>query len=84
MGITKCPKFVISVKVRNQFNQGVSRICLGKFTADLGLNQAERQIDYREVISIIDIMPKKPSGAEIGKFGGGKQTNLNLFKRDSN
>ena len=31
---------------------------------------AERKIDYLGVLSRIDIAPKKPRGAGIGKFGG--------------
>ena len=37
---------------------------------------AERKIDFREVLSKVDISPKKPRGAGIGKFGGDKQDNL--------
>ena len=40
---------------------------------------AERKIDYRAVLSKIDITPKKPRGAGIGKFGGDKQNQGNLF-----
>lgn len=38
---------------------------------------AERKIDYRVVISQIDISPKRPRGAgRSGKFGGDKQDDL--------
>jgi hypothetical protein len=37
---------------------------------------AERKIDYRDTLSRIDILPKKPRGAGIGKFGGDKQMNF--------
>lgn len=41
---------------------------------------AERQIDFREVLSKIDIVPKKPRGAGMqGKFGGDKQPDLDFF-----
>lgn len=32
----------------------------------------KRGIDYRELLSRIEIAPKKPRGAGIGKFGGNK------------
>jgi hypothetical protein len=37
---------------------------------------AERKIDFREVLSKVDITPKKPRGAGMGKFGGDKQDTL--------
>ena len=40
---------------------------------------AERKIDYLKVLSRIDITPKKPRGAGIGKFGGNKHDQKNLF-----
>ena len=40
---------------------------------------AERKIDFRDVLSRIEILPKKPRGAGIGKFGGNKQIDLGLF-----
>jgi hypothetical protein len=46
---------------------------------------AERQIDFREILSRIEIAPKKPRGGGInGKFGGDKQRDLDLelFERD--
>lgn len=36
----------------------------------------ERKIDFRSVLSNIEIEPKKPRGAGIGKFGGDKQDDL--------
>lgn len=44
-------------------------------TAALMGEMAERKIDYRDVLSRIDIAPKKPRGAGIGKFGGDKSSN---------
>ncbi|MDP2143128.1 MAG: hypothetical protein Q8J80_03275 [Gallionella sp.] len=41
---------------------------------------AERKIDFREVLSNIDITPKKPRGAGIGRFGGDNKQNY-LFPR---
>lgn len=42
---------------------------------------AERRIDFREVLSGIEISPKKPRGNGLhGKFGGNKQEDL--FMRD--
>ena len=38
---------------------------------------AERQIDFREVLSKIDIAPKKPrGGGKNGQFGGTKQPDM--------
>ncbi|MEN6586130.1 MAG: hypothetical protein ABFE02_08840 [Sulfuricella sp.] len=38
---------------------------------------ADRKIDFREALSRIDIVPKKPRGAGMrGKFGGDKQEEL--------
>jgi hypothetical protein len=36
----------------------------------------ERKIDFKSVLSSIEIEPKKPRGAGIGKFGGDKQDDL--------
>ncbi|MGZ4957633.1 MAG: hypothetical protein ACXV7J_00135 [Methylomonas sp.] len=45
---------------------------------------SDRQINYREALSQIDIAPKKPRGAgKAGKFGGDKQTEL-FFSYDEN
>lgn len=37
---------------------------------------AERKIDYFDLISKIEITPKKPRGAGVNKFGGNKQNGL--------
>lgn len=42
---------------------------------------ADRKIDYKELLAGIDIAPKKPRGAGIGKFGGDKQEDLALFNQ---
>lgn len=45
---------------------------------------AERKIDYSVALSAIDIKRKKPRGAGVhGKFGGDKQTDLELFKENN-
>ena len=36
----------------------------------------ERKIDFKSLLSGIEIEPKKPRGAGIGKFGGDKQEGL--------
>jgi hypothetical protein len=36
----------------------------------------ERKIDFKALLKNIDIDPKKPRGAGIGKFGGDKQQGL--------
>ncbi|MBC3871140.1 XRE family transcriptional regulator [Undibacterium oligocarboniphilum] len=39
----------------------------------------ERKIDFRAVLAGIEITPKKPrGGAALGRFGGSKQTDLDL------
>ncbi len=43
---------------------------------------AERKIDFKDVLSRIEITPNKPRGAGIGKFGGSKQMGLTVFRRD--
>ena len=40
---------------------------------------AERKIDYRDVLSRIDILPKKARGAGMGKFGGADRSQQDLF-----
>lgn len=45
---------------------------------------ADRKIDYRELLAGIDIAPKKPRGAGIGKFGGVKQETLALLNQGEN
>lgn len=44
---------------------------------------ADNGVDFREVLSRIDITPKKPRGAgKAGRFGGDKQRDLDLFRQD--
>lgn len=42
---------------------------------------ADGQTDFRAALSNIEIAPKKPRGAGIGKFGGDKQEDLDLFNQ---
>jgi 23S rRNA maturation-related 3'-5' exoribonuclease YhaM len=74
-GLTLC-KFAQLVKMNrnslsNYGKKGQVPSHLAVIAALLG-EMAERKIDYREVLSKIDITPKKPRGAGIGKFGGDK------------
>lgn len=63
------------ISLSNYGKKGEVPSHLAVIAALLG-EMAERKIDYREVISRIDITPKKPRGAGIGKFGGNKQAGL--------
>lgn len=52
-------------------------------TAVLVAEMAERKIDFREILSRIEIESKKPRGAGMrGKFGGDKQRDLMLFEHN--
>jgi len=52
-------------------------------TAVLIAEMAERKINFQEILSKIEIEPKKPRGAgKHGKFGGDKQDDL--FRRENN
>lgn len=52
-------------------------------TAVLIAEMAERKIDFHEILSRIEIEPKRPRGGGIyGKFGGDKQGDLDLFERN--
>lgn len=45
---------------------------------------AEKKMDYRSVLKKIEIAPKKPRGAGTGgRFGGNKQSDLDLFTHQS-
>lgn len=66
------------ISLSNYGKKGEVPSHLAVIAALLG-EMAERKIDYREVLSKIDIAPKKPRGAGIGKFGGDKQKDLELF-----
>jgi hypothetical protein len=44
----------------------------------------ERKIDFRAVLEGIEIAPKKPrGGAAVGRFGGSKQTDLDLESKSA-
>src|SRR4051794_6881181 len=63
------------VSISNYGKKGEVPSHLAVIAALLG-EMADRKIDYREVLSRIDIVSKKPRGAGIGKFGGDKQEDL--------
>jgi hypothetical protein len=63
------------ISLSNYGKKGEVPSHLAVIAALLG-EMAERKIDYRNVLSRIDITPKKPRGAGIGKFGGDKQNGL--------
>lgn len=64
--------------VTNYAQSGIVPTHLAVIAALLG-EMAERKIDFRDVLSRIEIKPNKPRGAGIGKFGGNKQEGLNLL-----
>lgn len=66
------------ISISNYGHKGEVPSHMAVIAALLG-EMAERKIDYREVLTRIDILPKKPRGAGIGKFGGSKQAGLDLF-----
>lgn len=66
------------ISISNYGKKGEVPSHLAVIAALLG-EMAERNIDYRAVLSRIDIAPKKPRGAGIGKFGGDPQEDLDLF-----
>lgn len=63
------------ISISNYGQKGEVPSHLAVIAALLG-EMAERKIDYRDTLSRIDILPKKPRGAGIGKFGGDKQMNF--------
>jgi len=66
------------VSVSNYGKKGEVPSHLAVISALMG-EMAERKIDYREVLSRIDIAPKKPRGAgKAGKFGGDPQSNFSF------
>ena len=62
------------VSLSNYGKQGHVPSHLAVIAALMG-EMAERKIDYRDVLSRIEIAPKKPRGAGLGKFGGDKSSN---------
>lgn len=70
------------VSVSNYGTKGEVPSHLAVISALMG-EMADRKIDYREVLSRIDIAPKKPRGAgKTGKFGGDPQSNF-TFKDET-
>lgn len=64
------------VSVSNLAKKGEVPTHLAVIAALLG-EMADKGIDFREVLSRIDISPKKPRGAgRHGQFGGSKQGNM--------
>lgn len=70
------------ISISNYGKKGEVPSHIAVIAALLG-EMAERKIDYRDTLSRIDILPKKPRGAGIGKFGGDKQSGLNLFLHEN-
>jgi len=67
------------ISLSNYGKKGEVPSHLAVIAALLG-EMAEHKLDYRSVLTKIDITPKKPRGAgKSGKFGGDKQSDLNLF-----
>jgi len=62
-----------SNSITNYAKSGEVPSHLAVIAALLG-EMAERKIDFRDVLSRIEIEPNKPRGAGIGKFGGSKLT----------
>lgn len=60
-----------SNSITNYAKRGAVPDYLGIIAALLG-EMAEYQIDYRKVLSRIEITPNKPRGLGVGIFGGGK------------
>lgn len=61
--------------VTNYAKSGEVPSHLAVIAALLG-EMAERKIDFRDVLSKIEIEPKKPRGGGTGRFGGIKQDDL--------
>lgn len=69
-----------SNSITNYAKSGEVPSHLAVIAALLG-EMAERKIDFRDVLSRIEIEPNKPRGAGIGKFGGSKDvTTVRLGK----
>lgn len=67
------------VSLSNYGKKGEVPSHLAVIAALLG-EMAEHHIEFHEVLSRINISSKKPRGAgKSGKFGGDKQSNLELF-----
>jgi hypothetical protein len=60
-----------SNSITNYAKSGEVPSHLAVIAALLG-EMAERKIDFRDVLSRIEIEPNKPRGAGIGRFGGRK------------
>lgn len=63
------------VSLSNYAKKGIVPSHLG-LIAILLAEMGKRNIDYRSILRHVAIVPKKPRGAGIGKFGGDKQQRL--------
>lgn len=72
------------ISLSNYGKQGQVPSHLAVIAVLLG-EMAERKIDFRSILSNVEIARKKPRGAGIhGRFGGDKQRDLELFgQRDA-
>jgi hypothetical protein len=69
------------VSISNYGKIGEIPTHLAVIAALLG-EMAEQRVDFRAVLSKIDIAPKRPRGAGIGRFGGDKQVNFEFASRE--
>ncbi len=68
------------ISLSNYAKQGEVPSHLAVIAALLG-EMADRGIDYKDVLSRIDIASKKPRGAGMGRrFGGNPERELDLFE----
>ncbi len=63
------------ISLSNYGKKGEVPSHLAVIAALLG-EMADRGIDFKATLDRIEIVPKKPRGAGIGKFGGNKQEDL--------
>jgi hypothetical protein len=63
------------LSLSNYAKKGIVPSHLGLIAILLG-EMGKRNIDYQSIIRQVAIVPKKPRGAGIGKFGGDKQQRL--------
>ena len=70
------------ISVSNYGKKGEVPSHLAVISALMG-EMAERKIDYREVLSRIEIIPKKPRGAGKSRRFGGDPQNSFIFKDET-
>lgn len=66
------------VSLSNYAKQGNVPSHLAVIATLLG-SMADGETDFRAALLHVEITPKKPRGAGVGKFGGDKQKSLELF-----